>query len=191
MVEICDVALETLEVLKYFNTEFTSKISESFLNSLKELAKKSKLEVKIDANKKLINQNISEETKDIISLIYYNYFADDKEKNEIAKIWKENDEKFQEESNEIYDIEKVFKSRNKNYIKSELPTVVKKNWIEKIIEKVKRYKTYMNLSGGGVTVTGGEPLLQVKFLIEFCKRLKEEKINTKQPHQQPLPPRRV
>ena len=139
MVEICDVALETLEVLKYFNTEFTSKISESFLNSLKELAKKSKLEVKIDANKKLINQNISEETKDIISLIYYNLFADDKEKNEIAKIWKENDEKFQEESNEIYDIEKVFKSRNKNYIKSELPTVVKKNWIEKIIEKVKRF----------------------------------------------------
>ena len=139
MVEICDVALETLEVLKYFNTEFTSKISESFLNSLKELAKKSKLEVKIDANKKLITQNISEETKDIISLIYYNYFADDKEKNEIAKIWKENDERFQEKSNEIYDIEKVFKSRNKNYIKSELPTVVKKNWIEKIIEKVKRF----------------------------------------------------
>ena len=87
----------------------------------------------------MINQNISEETKDIISLIYYNYFADDKEKNEIAKIWKENDEKFQEESNEIYDIERVFKSRNKNYIKSELPTVVKKNWIEKIIEKVKRF----------------------------------------------------
>ena len=139
MVEICDVALETLEVLKYFNTEFTSKISESFLNSLKELAKKSKLEVKIDANKKLINQNISEETKDIISLIYYNYFADDKEKMKSQKIWKENDEKFQEESNEIYDIEKVFKSRNKNYIKSELPTVVKKNWIEKIIEKVKRF----------------------------------------------------
>lgn len=87
----------------------------------------------------MINQNISEETKDIIALIYYNYFADDKEKNEIAKIWKENDEKFQEKSNEIYDIEKVFKSRNKSYIKSELPTVVKKNWIEKIIEKVKRF----------------------------------------------------
>ncbi len=139
MVEICDVALETLEVFKYFSNEFTSKISESFLNSLEELAKKSKLEVKIDANKKLINQNISEETKDIISLIYYNYFADDKEKREIAKIWKENDEKFQEESNEFYDIEKVFKSRNKSYIKSELPTVVKKNWIEKIIEKVKRF----------------------------------------------------
>lgn len=139
MVEICDVALETLEVLKYFNTEFTNGIAESFLNSMKELAKKSKLEVKIDTNKKLIDQNISEETKDIISLVYYNYFADDKEKNKIIKIWKENDEKFQERSREIYDIEKIFKSRTKNYRKNELPIVVKKNWIEKIIEKVKRF----------------------------------------------------
>ena len=36
----------------------------------------------------------------------------------------------------------------------------------------------MILSGGGVTVTGGEPLLQVKFLIELFKRLKEEGFNT-------------
>lgn len=50
--------------------------------------------------------------------------------------------------------------------------------LEEIIEKVKRYKTYMTLSGGGVTVTGGEPLLQVKFVIEFFKKLKEENINT-------------
>ena len=31
---------------------------------------------------------------------------------------------------------------------------------------------------GGVTVTGGEPLLQVKFLIELFKKLKEENIHT-------------
>ena len=57
-------------------------------------------------------------------------------------------------------------------------TLGEEKTLEEIIEKVKRYKTYMNLSGGGVTVTGGEPLLQVKFLIKFFKRLKEEKINT-------------
>ena len=50
--------------------------------------------------------------------------------------------------------------------------------LEEIVEKVNRYKTYKTLSGGGVTVTGGEPLLQVKFLIEFFKKLKEENINT-------------
>lgn len=57
-------------------------------------------------------------------------------------------------------------------------TLGEEKTLEEIVEKVKRYKTYMTLSGGGVTVTGGEPLLQVKFLIEFFKRLKEENINT-------------
>ncbi|MBQ2835621.1 MAG: pyruvate formate lyase-activating protein [Clostridia bacterium] len=50
--------------------------------------------------------------------------------------------------------------------------------IDDIFEKIKRYKNYMTLSGGGVTATGGEPLLQVKFLIELFKKLKEEGIHT-------------
>lgn len=31
---------------------------------------------------------------------------------------------------------------------------------------------------GGVTVTGGEPLLQVNFLIELFSRLKEHNVHT-------------
>ena len=50
--------------------------------------------------------------------------------------------------------------------------------LEEIVEKIKRYKNYITVSGGGVTVTGGEPLLQVKFLIELFKRLKKEGIHT-------------
>lgn len=50
--------------------------------------------------------------------------------------------------------------------------------LDEIFEKIKRYKNYIIPSGGGVTVTGGEPLLQVKFLIELFKKLKEEKITT-------------
>ena len=50
--------------------------------------------------------------------------------------------------------------------------------LDDILEKIKRYKNYMMLSGGGVTVTGGEPFLQVKFLIELFKKLKEEGIHT-------------
>ena len=50
--------------------------------------------------------------------------------------------------------------------------------VDDIFEKIKRYKNYMMLSGGGVTVTGGEPLLQVKFLIEIFKKLKEEGFHT-------------
>ena len=50
--------------------------------------------------------------------------------------------------------------------------------LEEIIAKIKKYKNYIMPSGGGVTVTGGEPLLQVKFLIELFKRLKKEGIST-------------
>ena len=49
--------------------------------------------------------------------------------------------------------------------------------LEEILEKVLRFKNYI-YKNGGVTVTGGEPLLQYEFLIEFFKKLKEEKIHT-------------
>ena len=40
-----------------------------------------------------------------------------------------------------------------------------------------RYKNYIS-PRGGVTITGGEPLLQVKFLIELFTKLKQENIHT-------------
>lgn len=50
--------------------------------------------------------------------------------------------------------------------------------VDEIVDKVKKCKNYIESSKGGVTVTGGEPLLQVKFLINLFTRLKEEKIHT-------------
>ena len=49
---------------------------------------------------------------------------------------------------------------------------------DELIDKIERYKTYILPSGGGVTVTGGEPLLQVKFLITLFKELKKRNIPT-------------
>ncbi|MCI9063648.1 MAG: pyruvate formate lyase-activating protein [Clostridia bacterium] len=49
--------------------------------------------------------------------------------------------------------------------------------LDDIYNKVIRYKNYI-YKNGGVTVTGGEPLLQYKFLIEFFKKLKRHKIHT-------------
>ena len=47
-----------------------------------------------------------------------------------------------------------------------------------IISKIERFKLYINASNGGVTVSGGEPLLQAKFLIELFKKLKQQDIHT-------------
>ena len=49
--------------------------------------------------------------------------------------------------------------------------------LEDVLKQVRKYKNYI-MPNGGVTVTGGEPLLQVKFLIEFFKELKKEGIHT-------------
>ena len=45
-----------------------------------------------------------------------------------------------------------------------------------LVDKIKRYKPYFK-RGGGVTVSGGEPLAQARFLISFFRLLKEENIN--------------
>lgn len=49
--------------------------------------------------------------------------------------------------------------------------------LDDIFNKILRYKNYI-YPNGGVTVTGGEPLLQVKFLIELFKKLKAKNIHT-------------
>ncbi|WP_446897315.1 pyruvate formate-lyase-activating protein [Clostridium sp. LBM24168] len=47
-----------------------------------------------------------------------------------------------------------------------------------LLKKVERFRVYFEKSGGGVTCSGGEPLMQPEFLLEFLKLCKESGINT-------------
>ena len=49
---------------------------------------------------------------------------------------------------------------------------------DELIEKILRCKPYFDVSDGGVTVSGGEPLLQAKFVTKLFKKLKELNIHT-------------
>ena len=53
----------------------------------------------------------------------------------------------------------------------------KKYSVDDIVNQVRRYVAYMG-KDGGVTVTGGEPLLQIEFVTELFKKLKENNIHT-------------
>ena len=50
--------------------------------------------------------------------------------------------------------------------------------VKEVIEKIMRYKNYMVASNGGVTLSGGEPLLQQDFVIALFQELKKQNIST-------------
>ena len=48
---------------------------------------------------------------------------------------------------------------------------------EELLKQALRYRTYWG-NEGGITVSGGEPLLQIDFLIELFKKAKEQGVHT-------------
>ena len=50
--------------------------------------------------------------------------------------------------------------------------------IEELINDMKRYQNYYKFSGGGLTISGGEPTLQAEFVTELLKTVKSEGFHT-------------
>lgn len=50
--------------------------------------------------------------------------------------------------------------------------------VDALIKKILRFRPYFDRSGGGVTLSGGEPLMQPEFLLKILKALKKENIHT-------------
>ena len=50
--------------------------------------------------------------------------------------------------------------------------------VDKLMTEVVKYKSYMKFSGGGITLTGGEPLMQLDFVYEVIQACKKEGIHT-------------
>lgn len=50
--------------------------------------------------------------------------------------------------------------------------------VDEVMERVTRYATVMKVTGGGLTISGGEPLLQSKFVMNVFRRCKDLDIHT-------------
>jgi pyruvate formate lyase activating enzyme len=48
---------------------------------------------------------------------------------------------------------------------------------DELLKKAMRYRAYWK-NDGGITVSGGEPLMQIDFLLDLFKKAKEQGINT-------------
>lgn len=50
--------------------------------------------------------------------------------------------------------------------------------VEEIMKRIKRNQTYFQASGGGLTVSGGEPGMQSRFVTQLFKQCKQAEIHT-------------
>jgi len=50
--------------------------------------------------------------------------------------------------------------------------------VDEVMREVLKYREFFDASGGGITVSGGEPLIQLPFIIELFKACKAEGIHT-------------
>jgi len=69
-------------------------------------------------------------------------------------------------------------SRNRNASISVPETVGRMVSVSGIMEEVEKDRIFYDQSGGGITISGGEPLLQPDFLIELLTACRKEEITT-------------
>lgn len=101
----------------------------------KETTKKLSMDIPIE------EQNLQEETWNLIAMVYLKYLCEDEEeKKELEQIYDENEKKYREEMKEKYNPEKILENRGKkNIVQQEeknLPIKVQK---ESIIQKIIKF----------------------------------------------------
>lgn len=129
---------EVNEILKYLSENLLRKIPKEIIDNIKENMSTS-YELEYDNTKGLNEQNLKQETRAILSVIYRDYICDENIKQEI--IQKDRKEWFELEKKKGYGNTNIFKKQNiqnKDIEENKALQVVRKqNIIIKIIDKIK------------------------------------------------------
>lgn len=136
--EFADASAELMKIMEYLPKEEVEKIPNKLLEFFKNIESKN-YKLQIDPNKPLEEQDIKEKTKDLIAVLYRNYWCDDEERNILDRRLLENNKKYEKELREKYSVDNIFKSRKKpmNENKKVNMIVVRKKWYNKLIDKIK------------------------------------------------------
>lgn len=130
---------EVNEILNYVENKYISKIPTDIL----EIIRTYKIEpciFRYDLTKSLSEQECHKETFELLSYINYNFWLDEKEKDNYKKIYYNSFIKIEDEKREKYNPDNIFKVKNETNIDKEenLPVLIKDNtnFFVKIIRKL-------------------------------------------------------
>lgn len=123
-------------ILDLIDSEMKNKVSANFIKLIKE-EKDNEYKPNINPEIPLEEQNILPETIDILALLKLNYWCNEEEKKELLEILNRNEQKFQKEAKEKYDIDKLFKTNKTKEIINLPEKVESENFIKKLIKFIK------------------------------------------------------
>ena len=130
---------QVLDVLKHSDKDIIDKISKKFIDFLTE----NKLEdykVNIDYSNENWAQQLNEEAKVILALIYRDFIVSKEERQELLKKEQEISGQYQNEISEKYNVDNLFKKQGKNVTNSDetvaLAEIKEKRWYQNVIEKI-------------------------------------------------------
>jgi len=113
-----EASVEVLDILEHMNTNDLARVSNKFIDFLKENASKNYI-CNLDYSKKLNDMELKEETRGLLALMYEKYWCPEEEKEELKKKFYENEKKYQEELIEKYNSDNIFSKSQDNIIKPE------------------------------------------------------------------------
>lgn len=105
-----EAVTEVLDILKHMEESYISKVPKKFMEFL-EKNKSKDYNPNFDHSKKLNELNLKEKTKDILAIIYMNYWCDENKKIEYKKLLNENEKIYQDEIREKYNPDIIFKKK--------------------------------------------------------------------------------
>ena len=98
-------------ILDFLPKHYTEKLPLKLLNIIDSLYDE-RFKVDIKPNIELKNQKFTEDTKNIIAVLKYNYWCvNNEEKEKLAKMFEENEKKYQEKLREKYNPDNIFSQK--------------------------------------------------------------------------------
>ena len=144
--ELAIASAEINEILKYLSVEQVNRIPKKLRLLFEEIAEKDYIP-HINPNKRIIEQDITSKTRDILIIFYRKYWANDEMRQEIDKKLIENERKYQKELRQKYNPDNIFKTENKEKttevfekinVQNEVSVVeYKESILKKLINKIK------------------------------------------------------
>ena len=131
-------------LLKYFPESYINKIPKKLIELINNTVD-SKYFIEVYLDKNLEDQNISQDTKNMLVVLKYNYWSTEEEKKYIVEQLNRNEKEFLEKQREKYNPDEIFKKVKDRKIynkKNETEVAIieyRESIILKILRKIKKY----------------------------------------------------